>query len=55
VTTVQVIAVGFLVLMVILILRGIRGHRKGGDGSGNDHGPGPDGSVDNYGMGPGGD
>lgn len=43
-TLAEIFAVGFLALMVVLILRGLRGHRRSGDGSGAgdglDSGPG---------------
>jgi hypothetical protein len=29
------VAIGFLLLMVVLVLRGIRGHKRQGDGSDN--------------------
>ena len=42
VTTGGILAVGFLVLMVALVLRGIRGHPRGGDGSDSHYqAPGP--------------
>ncbi len=48
-----IIAVAFLVVMIGLILWGIRGHPRGGDGSGNQYGPGPDGSGSGTGLGGG--
>ncbi len=43
--------IGALVLMVVLILRGIRRHPRGGDGSGNQYGAGPDQSGTGTGLG----
>ena len=49
----EIIAVSFLGVLVALILWNIRGHPRGGDGSGNQSGPGPD--VTGIGTGLGGD
>lgn len=51
----QIVAVAFLVIMIGLILRGIRGHPRGGDGSGNQYGPGPEDRGTGTGFGNGGD
>jgi hypothetical protein len=38
----EIISLAFLVIMVALIVWNIRGHPRGGGGSGNQYGPGPD-------------
>ena len=50
-----IIAVAFLVILVGLTLWNIKGHPRGGDGSGNEYGPGPDGSGSGTGQSGGGD
>ncbi len=40
-TVAEMVAVAFLAVLVLLILRGIRGHRRSGDGSADDFGRGP--------------
>lgn len=40
-TTAGIVSVAFLFVLVGLILWGIRGHPRGGDGSGNLYGQGP--------------
>jgi hypothetical protein len=41
-TTGEIIAIGFVVLLVAAALWGVRGHPRGGDGSGNQYGMGGD-------------
>jgi hypothetical protein len=52
-TVAGIIAVTFLVVLVGLVLWNIRGHPRGGDGSGNQYGPGSDGSGSDAGLGGG--
>ena len=52
-TTGGIISVAFLVVLIGLILWNIRGHPRGGDGSGNQYGQGPDGSGSGTGLGGG--